>query len=157
VTESDNKQTEKTRFVQTHLHSVGYLDEMKNRGEGVYTGHPDVTQNDINGLLQSIIPVTDASRKGSVRISKSCHKLVKITEVINFVICICLLHDFKCIIIFLVNSNVTHNSFLCIYFYFNSLHVSSTSCSSSGETNCVNTISGNCHSVSVAVSFARRK
>jgi hypothetical protein len=32
-------------------------------------------------------------------------------------------------------------------FIFNSLHVSSTSCSSSGGTNCVNTISGNCHSV----------
>ena len=36
------------------------------------------------------------------------------------------------------------NSFLCIYFYFNSLHVSSTSCSSTGETNCVNTTSGSC-------------
>jgi hypothetical protein len=32
-------------------------------------------------------------------------------------------------------------------FIFNSLRVSSTSCSSSGETNCVNTTSGNCHSV----------
>ena len=42
-------------------------------------------------------------------------------------------------------------------FIFNSLHVSSTSCSSSGETNCVNTTSGNCHSVSVAVSCAGRK
>jgi hypothetical protein len=31
-------------------------------------------------------------------------------------------------------------------FIFNSLHVSSTSCSSSGETNCVNTTSGNCRS-----------
>jgi len=31
------------------------------------------------------------------------------------------------------------NSFLCIYFFiYNSLHVSSTSCSSSGETNCIN-------------------
>jgi hypothetical protein len=36
-------------------------------------------------------------------------------------------------------------------FIFNSLHVPSTSCSSSGETNCVNTTSGNCHSVSVTV------
>ena len=42
-------------------------------------------------------------------------------------------------------------------FIFNSLHVSSTSCSSSGETNCVNTASGSCHSVSVAVSCAGRK
>jgi hypothetical protein len=42
-------------------------------------------------------------------------------------------------------------------FVSNSLHVSSTPCSSSGETNCVNTSSGNCHSVSVAVSCAGRK
>ena len=35
-----------------------------------------------------------------------------------------------------------------------SLHVSSTSCPSSGETNCVNTISGSRHSVSVAVTCA---
>ena len=34
----------------------------------------------------------------------------------------------------------------------NSLHVSGTLCSSSGETDCVNTTSGNCHSVLVAVS-----
>ena len=40
------------------------------------------------------------------------------------------------------------------WFFFNSLHVSSTLCSSSGETNCVNTTSGSCHSVSVAVSCA---
>ena len=36
----------------------------------------------------------------------------------------------------------------------NSLHVSSTLCSSSGETNCVTTTSGSCHSVSVAMSCA---
>jgi hypothetical protein len=42
-------------------------------------------------------------------------------------------------------------------FIFNSLHVPSTSCSSSGEMNCVNTNSGNCHSVSVAMSCAGRK
>jgi hypothetical protein len=42
-------------------------------------------------------------------------------------------------------------------FVFNSLHVSSTSCSSSGETNCVSITSGNCHSVSVSVSCAGRK
>jgi hypothetical protein len=53
-------------------------------------------------------------------------------------------------------TNVTHNSLLCI-FIFNSLHVSSTSCSSSGEINCVNTISDKFHSVSVAVSCAGRK
>ena len=46
----------------------------------------------------------------------------------------------------------------CVFiFIFNSLHVSSTSCSSSGDTNCVNTASGSCHSVSVAVSCADRK
>ena len=42
--------------------------------------------------------------------------------------------------------------FYVFIFIFNSLHVSSTSCSSSGETNCVNTTSGNFHSVLVAVS-----
>jgi len=46
--------------------------------------------------------------------------------------------------------------YVCIYI-FNSLHVSSKSCSSSGETNCVNTTSGSCHSVSLAVSCAGRK
>jgi hypothetical protein len=39
-------------------------------------------------------------------------------------------------------------------FIFYPLHVSSTSCSSSGETNCINTTSGNCHSVLVTVSCA---
>ena len=37
--------------------------------------------------------------------------------------------------------------FISIY---NSLHVSNTSCSSSGETNCVNTTSDNSHSMLVA-------
>ena len=46
--------------------------------------------------------------------------------------------------------------FYVFIFIFNSLNVLSTSCSSSGETNCVNT-SGSCHSVSVAVSSAGRK
>jgi hypothetical protein len=36
-------------------------------------------------------------------------------------------------------------SFYVFIFIYNSLHVSSTSCSSSGETNCINTTSGNCH------------
>ena len=34
--------------------------------------------------------------------------------------------------------------FYVFIFVYNSLHVSSTSCSSSGETNCINTTSGNC-------------
>ena len=46
------------------------------------------------------------------------------------------------------------NSFQCIYLFYSSLHVSSMSCSSSGETNCINAASGNCHSVLVAVSCA---
>ena len=37
--------------------------------------------------------------------------------------------------------------FYVFIYIFNSLHVSSTSCSSSGETNCVSTTSGSCHSV----------
>jgi hypothetical protein len=41
-----------------------------------------------------------------------------------------------------------------LIFIFISLHVSSTSCSSSGATNCVSTTSGSCHSVSVAVLFS---
>jgi len=49
---------------------------------------------------------------------------------------------------------ILFNAFI---FIFNSLHVSSTSCSSSGETNWVNTTTGSCHSVSVAVSCAGRK
>jgi hypothetical protein len=44
--------------------------------------------------------------------------------------------------------------FYVFIFIYNSLHVSSTSCSSSGETNCINTSSGNCHSVLVAMSCA---
>ena len=39
---------------------------------------------------------------------------------------------------------MTHNSSYVFIFIFNYLHVSSTSCSSSGETNCVNTTSGSC-------------
>jgi hypothetical protein len=38
----------------------------------------------------------------------------------------------------------TWRTILFYVFIFNSLHVSSTSCSSSGETNCVNTTSGSC-------------
>ena len=44
--------------------------------------------------------------------------------------------------------------FYVFIFIFNSLQVSSTSCSSSGETNCANTTCGSCHSGSVAVSCA---
>jgi len=47
--------------------------------------------------------------------------------------------------------------FYVFIYIFNSLHVSSTSCSSSGETKCVNTTSGSCHSLSVAVSCTGRK
>jgi len=47
--------------------------------------------------------------------------------------------------------------FYVFIYILNSLHVSSTLCSSSGEANFVNTASGSCHSVSVAVSCAGRK
>jgi hypothetical protein len=47
--------------------------------------------------------------------------------------------------------------FYVFIFNCNSLHVSSTSCSSSGETNCVNTTSDSRHFVSVAVPCAGRK
>ena len=39
---------------------------------------------------------------------------------------------------------MTHNFFYVFIYIFNSLHVSNTSCSSSGETNCVNKTSGSC-------------
>jgi hypothetical protein len=44
-------------------------------------------------------------------------------------------------------TNVTHSSLLCIY--FNSLRVSSTLCSSSGETNCINAMALECRYLSV--------
>ena len=44
--------------------------------------------------------------------------------------------------------------FYVFIFIYNSLNVSSISCSSSGETNCISTTSGNYHSVLVAVSCA---
>jgi len=45
------------------------------------------------------------------------------------------------------NAQIIFYVFISIY---NSLHVSSTSCSSSGEKNCINTASGNSHSMLVA-------
>jgi len=51
-------------------------------------------------------------------------------------------------------TNVMHKFFSMYLFIYNSLHVSNTSCSSSGETDCINTASGSCHSVLVAVSCA---
>jgi len=45
-----------------------------------------------------------------------------------------------------------HKFFSMYLFIYSSLHVSSMSCSSSGETDCINTASGNCQSVLVAVS-----
>jgi len=44
--------------------------------------------------------------------------------------------------------------FYVFIFIYNSLHVSNTSCSSSGETNCDNTVSGNSHSMLVAELYA---
>jgi len=49
-------------------------------------------------------------------------------------------------------TNLTHNSFLCIY--FNSLHVSSNPVLIIRRINRINTTSGSCHCVSVAVSCA---
>ena len=58
---------------------------------------------------------------------------------------------------FLVDDQRDAQFFYVFIYIFNSLYVSSTSCSSSGETNCVNTTSGSSHSVSEAVSCAGRK
>ena len=52
-------------------------------------------------------------------------------------------------------TNLTHNSFLCIY--FNSLHVSSNLVLIIRRINCINTTSGICHTVSVTVSCAGRR
>jgi hypothetical protein len=57
--------------------------------------------------------------------------------------------------LFLVNGQRDIQIPLYVFiFIYNSLHVSSTSHSSSGERNCINTTSGNCHSVLVAMSRA---
>jgi len=40
--------------------------------------------------------------------------------------------------------------FYVFVFIYNSLHVSRTLCLSSGETNCISTTSGNCHTMLVA-------
>jgi len=48
-------------------------------------------------------------------------------------------------------TNVTHKFFFYVFIYiYNSVHVSSTRCSSSGETNCINTAYGNGHFMLVA-------
>jgi hypothetical protein len=78
---------------------------------------------------------------------------------------LCILHWFfdteECNLLriswFLVNDQRDAQFFTMYLFLFLTLHISSTSCSSSGERNCVNTTSSNCHSVSVAVSCAGRK
>jgi len=45
---------------------------------------------------------------------------------------------------FLVNDRRDTQILFCVFIsIYNSLHVSSTQCSSSGETNCINTASGN--------------
>jgi len=52
---------------------------------------------------------------------------------------------------FLVNDQRDAQILFDVFIYIcNSLHVSSSSCSSSGETNCINTVSGNSHSKLVA-------
>jgi len=51
----------------------------------------------------------------------------------------------------LVNDQRDAQILFCVFiFIYNSLHVSSSSCSSSEETNCINTASGNSHSMLVA-------
>ena len=52
---------------------------------------------------------------------------------------------------FLVNDQRDAQIFFYVFIsIYNSLHVSSTSCSSSEETNCISTASGNSHSMLVA-------
>jgi hypothetical protein len=47
-------------------------------------------------------------------------------------------------------TNVMHKLLYVFISIYNSLHVSSTQCSSSGETYCIDTASGNSHSMLVA-------
>ena len=59
------------------------------------------------------------------------------------------------LLLFLVNDQRDAQiPFYVFILLFNSLRVLSTSCLSSGETNCIDTTSGSCYSVSVAVSCA---
>ena len=56
---------------------------------------------------------------------------------------------------FLVNDQRDAQILFCVFIsIYKSLHVSSTPCSSSGETNCINTGPGNSHSMLVAEMFA---
>ena len=64
----------------------------------------------------------------------------------NIITYILLMNKELCIKVGKWNNSIFY-VFISIY---NSLHVSSTSCSSSGETNCINTASGNSHSILVA-------
>ena len=53
--------------------------------------------------------------------------------------------------LFLINDQRDAQIFFYVFIsIYNFLHVSSTQCSSSGETNCINTASGNSHSMLVA-------
>jgi hypothetical protein len=63
-----------------------------------------------------------------------------------------------CIVLWLLDDQRDTQFFIMYLFLYLTLYMfwASTSCSTSGETNCVNTTSGNCHSVSVAVSCAGR-
>jgi hypothetical protein len=59
--------------------------------------------------------------------------------------------------LFLVNDQRDAQILFCVFIsIYNSPHVSSTQCSSSGETNCINTASGNSHSIVVAKMCASR-
>jgi hypothetical protein len=50
-------------------------------------------------------------------------------------------------------TNEMHKLF-SMYLFYKFLHVSSTSCSLSGEKYCINTASGNSHSEAVLIQFA---
>jgi hypothetical protein len=54
-------------------------------------------------------------------------------------------------------SQAIANHFMNIHRNAETVFNTNNTCSSSGGTNCVNTTSGNCHTVSVAVSYAGRK
>ena len=52
-----------------------------------------------------------------------------------------------CTSMFYLMTNMTHNSFFFVYVYLNSVHVSSIQVLIIRRFNCINTISGICHSM----------
>ena len=78
-------------------------------------------------------------------VKRSSHILENVSSVGNGICCNCKIsHIAWFLVIVQLDAQILFSVFI-----YSSLHVSSMSCSSSGETDCFNTASGNCHSVLV--------